>query len=88
MGHQGHPEDTGLVPMCQRRVEDSGRTQSAQPDVTLRENLHTRLRYYVPKARFLSREGKKLSMISWGKFQYIHTPTSQKHYGVDPVTQM
>lgn len=34
MEHQGHPEDIGLVPMCQRKVEDSGRTQPAQPDVT------------------------------------------------------
>lgn len=58
MEHQGHPEDTGLVLMCQRKVEDSGRTQSVQPDVTLRENLYTRLRYYVPKARSLAERGE------------------------------
>lgn len=67
MKHQRYPEDTGLVPMYQRKVEDSGRTQSAQPEVTLRENLHTRLHYHVPKARSLAERGEEHFLGSAGE---------------------
>lgn len=80
MEHQGHPEETGLVPMYQRKVEDSGRTQSAQPEVTLRENLHTRLHYYVPKARSLVDRGEGDFLGSAGEnSKRSILPTGQKH---------
>lgn len=58
---RGIGEDTGLVTLCPRKAEDSGRVQPAEPDGALREEpgtLHTRLHYDVPKTRSLvEREG-------------------------------